>query len=81
MDFLKQLQYKSGIKQLNESKYGQKFDQFKLPFKHDGDKVKDNTGKEICECPNAALAKEMAALLSDIRKMREICERFISLSK
>lgn len=67
---------------LNESKYGYKFDQFKFPFKNDGTKiVKDSDGKEVCECRNVETAKELALLLSDVRKMREICERFITISK
>lgn len=74
IDNLKQL---SGI--INESKYGQKFNQFYGPFKNDNKKVKDKNGKELCECENADTAKELAAILTDIKQMRELCEKFASL--
>jgi hypothetical protein len=67
----------SGI--INESKYGQKFDQYYGPFKNDNDKVKDKNGKELCECKDAATAKELAAILTDIKQMRELCEKIVSL--
>lgn len=74
IDNLKQL---SGI--INESKYGQKFNQYYGPFKNDNKKVKDKNGKELCECENADTAKELAAILTDIKQMRELCEKFASL--
>lgn len=77
MSTIENLKHLSGI--VNESKYGQKFDQFYQPFKHEGKKVKDKNGKELCECQNAETAKELAALLTDIKQLRELCDRIISL--
>jgi len=77
MDFIKTLQYNSGI--LNESKYGTKFDQFTGPFKVSGKEIKDNNGKEVCECKNADVAKELAAILTDIKQLRQLCEKIVSL--
>ena len=77
MENLNDLQKMSGI--LNESKYGQKFDKFHLPFKNDGKKVKDRNSKELCECTDAQTAKELAAILTDIKQMRELCEKIVSL--
>lgn len=77
MDFIKTLQYNSGI--VNESKYGYKFDQFTGPFKAVGKEIKDHSGKEVCECKTAEVAKELAALLSDIKQLRQLCEKIISL--
>lgn len=83
MNNLDELKRISGITQetLTESKYGQKFDRFQTPFKNRGDKIFDKNDKFIAECDTTELAKEMAAILSDIKKMREICERFMSLSR
>lgn len=67
----------SGI--LSESKYGQKFDQFKPPFKHNGKEIVDSSSKELCECKNADLAKELAAILNDLLKMREASEKISTL--
>lgn len=66
-------------RKLNESKYGQKFNQYYGPFKTDNKKVRDKNGKELFECENIELAKELSALLTDIKQMRELCEKFISL--
>lgn len=77
MSSIENLKHLSGI--VNESKYGQKFNQYYGPFKHDGKKVKDKNGKELCECENADTAKELAAILTDIKQMRELCEKFTSL--
>lgn len=71
------LKHLSGI--VNESKYGHKFNQFYGPFKNDGKKVKDKNSKELCECENADTAKELAAILTDIKQMRELCDKFVSL--
>lgn len=79
MDFIRELQKNSGI--VNESKYGNKFDLFKLPFRNEGKNIKDADGKDIAECKNVETAKELTAILNDIRKMREICERMISMSR
>ncbi len=79
MDIKQDLQEIYGIRRLNESKYGQKFNQYYGPFRSDGKKVKDKNSKEFCECENQELAKELAALLTDIKQMRELCEKFISL--
>lgn len=84
MNNLDQLKKMSGIiaeEQLNESKYGQKFDKFLGPFKNRGDKIFDKNEKFVAECSSTDMAKELAAILTDIRKMREICERFTSLSR
>jgi hypothetical protein len=43
MENINDLKRMSGI--VNESKYGQKFDQFHAPFKNDGKKVKDKNLK------------------------------------
>ena len=67
------------IKKLNESKYGNKFDTYYGPFKHDNKKVRDKNGKELFECVNQDLAKELASLLSDYKQLRELCDRIISL--
>lgn len=79
MNIQKDLQEIYGVRKLNESKYGQKFNQYYGPFRADGKKVKDKNSKEFCECENADLAKELAALLTDIKQMRELCEKFMSL--
>jgi len=79
MDSIDKMKSMAGI--LNESKYGIKFDVFKHPFKNQDRKVVDNDGRPICECPNQDLAKELAAIMSDFRKLREICERIMSLPK
>jgi len=68
-----------GTQKLNESKYGQKFDQYYGPFKNDNKKVKDKNGKELCECVNQDLAKELAHMLSDLKELRQISERIMSL--
>lgn len=83
MTNLTELQRISGIvpETIVESKYGTKFDRFVGPFKNRGDKILDKNDKFVAECDSTELAKEMAAILTDIRKMREICERFISLSR
>lgn len=67
----------SGI--VSESKYGQNFNQFYGPFRNDDKKVKDKNGKELCECKNATTAKELAAILTDIKQLRELCEKIVSL--
>lgn len=77
METINDLQRMSGI--LNESKYGQKFNQFYGPFKHDGDKVRDKNGKELCECKNSETAKELAAVLTDIKALRELCDKIVTL--
>lgn len=79
MDVQKDLYDIYGIRKLNESKYGQKFDQYYGPFRGDGKKVKDKNSKELCECVNQELAKELAALLTDIKQLRELCDKIISL--
>jgi len=79
MDIQKDLNQIYGMKKLNESKYGNKFDQYYGPFKQDNKKVKDKNGKELCECANQELAKELAMLLTDIKQLREICEKIVSL--
>lgn len=71
------LQKMSGI--LHESKYGQKFDQFYGPFRQDDKKVRDKNGKELCECKNTEIAKELAAILTDIKQLRELCEKIVTL--
>jgi len=77
MENIDHLKRMSGI--VNESKYGQKFDQFYAPFKSDDKKVKDKNGKELCECKDSQTAKELAALLTDIKQLRELCEKIVSL--
>lgn len=77
METLHNLQRMSGI--LNESKYGQRFNQFYGPFKNDGDKVRDKNGKELCECKNTETAKELAAILTDIKALRELCDKIVTL--
>lgn len=77
MDDINELKRVSGI--VNESKYGQKFDQYHGPFKNDGDKVRDKNSKELCECKDAQTAKELAAILTDIKQLRELCQKIISL--
>ncbi len=67
----------SGI--LSESKYGHKFDQFKPPFKNNGKEIVDSSSKELCECKNADLAKELASILNDMQKMRDASEKFSTL--
>jgi hypothetical protein len=83
MNNLDQLKKMSGIttETLVESKYGQKFDRFAHPFKNRGDKVLDKNDKFVAECDSTEMAKELAAILSDIKKMRELCERFMSLAR
>lgn len=83
MNNLDQLKKMSGIDQevLTESKYGPRFDKLVGPFKNNGDKIIDKNGKFVAECDTAELAKELAAVLSDIKKMREICEKFMSLAR
>lgn len=82
-DNIEQLRKMSGIvtAPLNESKYGNRFDKFDSPFKNRGDKVLDKNEKFVAECDTAELAKELAAILTDIKKMREICDRFLSLAR
>lgn len=77
MSTIENLKHLSGI--VNESKYGQKFNQYYGPFKNEGKKVKDKNGKELCECDNADIAKELSLLLTDIKQMRELCDRIVSL--
>lgn len=79
MDIKKDLQEIYGIRKLNESKYGHKLDQYYGPFRADNKKVKDKNSKELCECVNQDLAKELAALLTDIKQLRELCDKIISL--
>lgn len=83
MNNLDQLKKMSGIEPetITESKYGSKFDRFQPPFKNRGDKIFDKNDKFIAECDSTEIAKELAAILSDIKKMREICERFMTLSR
>lgn len=83
MNNLDQLKKMSGIEPetLTESKYGPRFDKLVGPFKNRGDKIIDKNGKFVAECDSIELAKEMAALLSDIKKMRELCEKFMSLAR
>lgn len=64
---------------LTEGKYGYKFDQFKPPFKTEGKYIVDNNGKQIAECKNADLAKEIALILSDLPKIREAAERLATI--
>ena len=78
MENINDLKRMSGI--VNESKYGQKFDQFHAPFKNDGKKVKDKNLKELCECQDIQTAKELAAVLTDIKQLRELCTKISSLS-
>jgi len=68
-----------GMKKLNESKYGHKLDQYYGPFRADNKKVKDKNSKELCECVNNDTAKELALLLTDIKQLRELCDKIISL--
>jgi len=68
-----------GATKLYESKYGQKLDQYYGPFRSDGKTVKDKNSKELCECVNSDTAKELAALLTDIKQLRELCDKIISL--
>ena len=77
MENLNDLKIMSGI--VNESKYGQKFDQYRGPFKNDGKEVKDANSKELCECKDAQTAKELAAILTDIKQLRELCQKIVSL--
>jgi hypothetical protein len=77
MENINDLKRMSGI--VNESKYGQKFDQFHAPFKNDGKKVKDKNLKELCECQDIQTAKELAAVLTDIKQLRELCTKISSL--
>lgn len=71
--------YRTPKATLTESKYGHKFDQFKPPFRTDQRKVIDTNGRELAEFPNIELAKEMAAILTDMMKMREAADKFTSL--
>ena len=66
---------------LTESKYGTRLDKLAGPFKNRGDKILDKNDKFVAECDSTELAKELAAVLSDIKKMREICEKFMSLAR
>ena len=66
-------------KVLTESKYGYRFDQFKPQFKNDQKKVVDANGKELCECKNADLAKELAAIFNDLLKMREAADKIVTI--
>jgi len=77
MENINDLKRMSGI--VNDSKYGQKFDQFHAPFKNDGKKVKDKNLKELCECQDIQTAKELAAVLTDIKQLRELCTKISSL--
>lgn len=79
MNELNKMRQYAGI--INESRYGNKFDNFKTPFKNDGKKIYDGSGNYVCECSNIEFARELAHILSDIRKMREICEKFMTLPK
>jgi len=79
MDIKQDLQEIYGIKKLYESKYGNKLDQFYGPFRNDNKKIKDKNGKELCECPNVELAKELSALLTDIKQLRDLCEKIVTL--
>ena len=79
MDDLAKLIATAGI--VNESKYGYKFDQFKHPFKNDNKKILDSNNKFLCECSTGEMAKELAAILSDLHKMRELCDRMMSLGR
>ncbi len=83
MNNLDQLKKMSGIEPetITESKYGPRFDRLAGPFKNRGDKIIDKNGKFVAECESIELAKEMAAILSDIKKMRELCEKFMSLAR
>lgn len=73
------LEYIKKYAGLNESKYGYKFDQYKTPFKHDGKKIVDNSGKELCECKNVELAKELSNIFNDMQKMRDASEKFSTI--
>ena len=77
MENMYSLKKLSGI--VNESKYGQKLDQFYAPFRNDDKKVKDKNSKELCECKDAQTAKELAAILTDIKQLRELCEKIVTL--
>ena len=83
MNNLEQLKKMSGIETetLTESKYGTRLDKLVGPFKNRGDKILDKNDKFVAECDSTELAKELAAVLSDIKKMREICEKFMSLAR
>jgi hypothetical protein len=83
MNNLEQLKKMSGIETetLTESKYGTRLDKLAGPFKNRGDKILDKNDKFVAECDSTELAKELAAVLSDIKKMREICEKFMSLAR
>ena len=83
MNNLEQLKKMSGIETetLTESKYGNRLDKLAGPFKNRGDKILDKNDKFVAECDSTELAKELAAVLSDIKKMREICEKFMSLAR
>lgn len=83
MNNLDQLKKMSGIETeiLAESKYGPRFDRLAGPFKNRGDKIVDKNGKFVAECESNEMAKELAELLSDIKKMRELCEKFMSLAR
>lgn len=77
MDDMYQMKSNAGL--LKESKYGSRFDQFKPPFKNDGKDVVDYNSKELAECKNAETAKELAAILNDLIKMREAAEKIMTL--
>lgn len=79
MDIKKDLQEIYGMRKLNESKYGYKLDQYYGPFRADNKKIKDKNSKELCECVNQELAKELAELLTDIKQLRELCNKIITL--
>lgn len=79
MNDIEDIKRMSGI--INESKYGTKFDNLKAPFKSNGKKVMDDTSTVICECNTNEMAKEIANILGDIRKLRELCERLMTLPK
>lgn len=66
-------------KTLTESKYGWRFDQFKPPFKMDGKKIVDNTGKELAEMKSVEVGREMIQILNDLQKLRDLAEKMATL--
>ena len=40
---------------------------------------KDKNSKELCECQDVQTAKELAAVLTDIKQLRELCTKISSL--
>lgn len=78
MNKLKEIYQKVNV---NESKYGWRFDQYKQPFRLENKKILDNNGKELATVPSVELGKELIQILNDLHKIRDAAEKIATLWK